>query len=117
MRPSMVVFVFLGWIFILAALCLLGLGLWLWLSGQDITQQLGQLWFGLDSFSLNLAQVVVQRHLRIPALWDDGIVPYLLLQPAWESILWVFIGLLIVGGLLTLLGSRRKKRRSSFRND
>ncbi len=113
----MVVFTLLGWIFILLALGLLALGLFLWLSGQDVTQQLGQLWFGLDSFSLNFAQVIVQRHLRLPALWDEGIVPYLLLQPAWESILWLFIGLMVLGGLLSLLGTRRRKRRSSFRSD
>ena len=113
----MVVFALLGWIVILAALGLLGLGLWLWLSGQDITQQLGQLWFTLDSFSLNLAQVVVQRHLNLPGLWDDGIVPHLLLRPAWESILSIFIVLMMLGGLLSLLGSRRRRRRSSFKRD
>jgi len=113
----MVVFALLGWFFILVALGLLVLGLWLWLSGQDVTQQMGQLWYSLDSGSLPLAQTIVERHLRLPSLWQDVIVPHLLTQPAWEGILWLFIGLMVLGGLLSLLGSRRKKRRSSFRSD
>ena len=113
----MVVFALFGWVFILAALALLGFGLWIWLSGADITQPLGQLWYGLDAGSLALAQTIVERHLHLPVLWFDGIHPYLLVRPAWESILWLFIGLMVLGGLLSLLGSRRRRRRSSFRTD
>lgn len=42
--------------------------------------RLGELWFRLDPFSLNLVQAITQRYLH-PALWDHLAVP-LLLSPA-----------------------------------
>ena len=42
---------------------------------------LGQVWFALDSASLNLVQAAVQRYLH-PWLWDPAAVQ-LLLWPAW----------------------------------
>lgn len=112
----MIVLIVLRWLFLALAFIFLGLGIWLWLSGEDITKAAGALWFALDVSSLNLAQVVVQRHLHLPALWDDAIVPYLLQKPAWESILWLFIGLMVLGGVLSVI-IRRPRRRHSFRND
>ncbi|MBP5856260.1 hypothetical protein KAJ83_04520 [Marivibrio halodurans] len=109
----MVVLTFLGRLLVIFALAMLGLGLWLWLSGADVTQQAGQLWYVLDRVSLNGAQVLVQRHLHLPWLWDSGILP-LLRRPAWEAVLWLVIGGLATGGLLLVI-SRRRARRSSFR--
>jgi hypothetical protein len=37
----------------------------------------GESWFKLHSYSLNLTQVIVQRHIS-PDLWDDVLQPVLL---------------------------------------
>ncbi len=112
----MIVISFFRWLFFLLALLMLILGLWLWLSGEDITKPAGALWYAMDVSSLNLAQVVIQRHLHLPALWDEFIVPYLLVRAAWETILWMFITFMVLGGLLAL-ATRAPRRKSSFRND
>ncbi len=101
-----------GRVLIAIALALLLLGLALWLSGADIAQPAGRLWFELHSNSLNAAQVIIQRHLHLPGFWDDAIVPGLLLRPAWESILWLFIGFFALGGILASLGKGERKRRT-----
>jgi len=110
----MVVLTFFGRLFVAAALAVLGLGLWLWLSGADVTQQAGQLWFSMDLESLNGAQVLIERHLSLPWLWQEAVVP-LLRRPAWEAVLWLVIGGLAIGGLL-LLGGRKPRRPSGFRS-
>ena len=112
----MIVLQVFKWLFFVLAFVFLGLGIWLWLAGEDITKAAGALWYGLDVVSLNLTQVIVQRHLHLPALWDDAIVPYLLQRPAWESILWLFIGFMVAGGLLSIPG-RQPKRRYGFRGE
>lgn len=112
----MIVLNFFRWLFLLLAFFFFGLGIWLWLSGADITQAAGALWYKMDVGSLNLSQVIVQRHLHLPSFWDDVIVPYLLQRAAWESILWMFIGLMVLGGLLSVI-ARQPKKRHTFRND
>lgn len=111
----MMIFGIVGRVLILLALVILGMGLWLWFSGADIGAPAGKLWFTLDHASLNLAQVVVQRHLHLPGLWQDVILPFLL-RPAWEVILWLFIATMTPGGVLVYLGRRRQHRRYSFRD-
>lgn len=106
----MIVLTVIGRLLIVLALALLGLGVYLWLSGAEITQAAGQLWFSLDVGSLNFTQVIVQRHLSMPWLWDDYIVTHLLVLPAWEAILWVFIGLMVLGGILSFPGRSKKHR-------
>jgi hypothetical protein len=108
------VLTFFGRLLVAAALVALGLGLWLWLGGADVTQPAGQLWFSMDLESLNGAQVLIERHLHMPWLWQEAVVP-LLKRPTWEAILWLVIGGLILGGLL-LLGGRKPRGRSSFRS-
>ncbi len=110
----MAVLTFIGRVFVVLALAALALGLGLWLSGAEITRPAGELWFALDSGSLNGLQVLIQRHLRLPDLWDGGIVP-LLNRPAWEAILWLVIGGLVIGGLFLLGGRRRKPRKPTFK--
>jgi len=109
---QMIVLVVIGRLLIVLALALLGLGVYLWLSGAEITQQTGQLWYNLHVASLNFSQVIVQKHLSMPFLWDDFIVPALLNQPAWESILWVFITLMILGGIMSLPGRASRRHRT-----
>jgi len=109
----MVVLRFLGRLFIVLALVILVAGLAVWLLGIDVTQIAGQAWRDADVSSLNLAQVVVQRYLRIPALWDSVIVPQLLLRPLWEATIVLFVLFLVLGGLLLRLG-RPPRRRGRF---
>jgi len=91
---------YLGRLLIVLALVVLGTSMWLWLSGQNITEPGGQLWFTLDNSSLNYFQVVIQRHLSMPELWDGFFVPYLLQPPAWKGLIGSFIALMILAGLL-----------------
>lgn len=110
----MVVLRFIGRLFIALALVTMVAGITIWLLGIDIMASLGQVWADADINSLNLAQVVVQRHLRIPVIWDSVIVPFLLLRPTWEAMITLFILFLVLGALLLRLGYRRRVRRSSF---
>ena len=79
---SMVVLRVLGWLLVGAALLCAGWEVvgslqaarWTWLTA-------GELWFRLDSSSLNLVQAVIQRYVA-PWLWDPAIVT-VLLGPAW----------------------------------
>jgi len=71
-----------GWGLIAAALLCAG-----WESvaslqaGQWTPTAAGELWFRIDSASLNLSQAVIQRYVA-PWLWDPAIVT-VLLAPAW----------------------------------
>ncbi len=65
---------------------------------------LGQFWFRVHVGSLNVSQAVVQRYIY-PPLWDQAIVPVLLL-PAFVALA-VPGALLIVSGLVLL---RRRAR-------
>lgn len=64
-------------------------------------EALGQLWFNLDSGSLNASQAFVQRYL-LPELWDG--VRWVLGKPAYAFFL-------IVGFVLMLLTPVRSGRR------
>ena len=99
----------IGRIFHLLALALLGLGIWLWLAGHDVTLPSGQLWFQFDVASLNIFQVIVQRYIYAP-IWDAAIVP-LLQRPTWEVLLFLFLFALVLGFALTTLARDRRRRR------
>ena len=100
----------IGRLFIAFALFTMVAGITIWLLGIDIMTQFGQLWYNADIGSINMAQTIVQRHLRIPVFWDSVIVPYLLLRPTWEAMITLFIVFLVLGGLLLRLGRRRARR-------
>ena len=105
---------FLGRLFVALALITLLSGVAIWLAGTDVTAVAGQVWANADIESLNLMQVVIQRHLHLPALWDSVIVPHLLLRSTWESITILFVLFLVLGGLFLRLG-RRPPRPSGLR--
>ena len=98
-----------GRLFHLLALAVLGLGLWLWLAGHDVTLPGGQLWFQFDVASLNFFQVIVQRFIYAP-MWDAAIVP-LLQRATWEVLLFLFLVALVLGFSLTTLARDRGRRR------
>ncbi len=98
---------------ILAAIALVA-GLAIWLFGADVTRATGAAWFEAHVSSLNFSQVIIQRHLHLPAFWDSVIVPYLLARPVWEAIIIVFVILLLLGGICIRLGRPRVRKRSGF---
>ncbi len=98
---------------ILLALVLLGLGVWLWLAGYDVTLATGQIWYDLHASSLNLIQAAVQRYLH-PAIWEDAAVP-LLLRAFWEMVVGGFIVLLALAGLLSFFADRPERTSRFFR--
>ena len=51
-------------------------GIALWIDGQNFALVAGQLWYQLDSESLNETQLVIQHYLH-PALWDHLLLPLL----------------------------------------
>ncbi len=95
----MVVARILGWLFVLAALGSLGWEGWTALQGSGWRLvPLGELWYRLDSASLNAAQAGIQRHVA-PWLWEPVITAIL----QWPG--WAVFG---VPGLLLLWAGRRK---------
>ncbi len=105
---------FLGRLFVALALITLLSGIAIWLVGTNVTAVAGQVWADANIESLNLMQVVIQRHLHFPALWDSVIVPHLLLRQTWEAITILFVLFLLLGALFLRLG-RRPPRPSGLR--
>jgi hypothetical protein len=64
--------------------------------------RLGEVWFALDPFSLNLVQAVIQRYLH-PALWDQVAVPVLLSSAVTVAL----VGAALFALLAWLVGARR----------
>ena len=93
------IFRWLGKVFIILALILLSIGVYLWLSGIDMQQAGGAIWFQLHRESLQFAQVGIDRHLNASWLWLF-IQNQLLTLPIWDGILRVFISFMIIGGFL-----------------
>src|SRR5271167_5263072 len=94
----------IGWIFFLAGLSVLARDAFIWIDTKHWAPiALGQLWYNLNSSSLNLVQAVVQRYIH-PFLWDPIIVSILLS--------WAFAVLMILGVLLLVLFRKRDARRS-----
>ena len=94
-----------------AAVIFLG-GLIIWLLGGDVTASTGKLWFQAHAPSINLGQAIVQRYLY-PPLWDEFIVPQLLLRALWETLTILFMFFLVLGGLITGAARDRTRRRPS----
>lgn len=110
----------IGWALIILAVVTLGYDVVAWWHQQpeSLTQlgrvgrigevhlsAVGEIWFRIDSDSLELAQPAIERHLW-PWLWDPVILT-VLLWPAYATLL----GL----GVIFLLLFRRRRRRGGFR--
>ena len=105
----MIVLRVLGRLFIILSIIMLIGGMVIWLLGAEITQPAGKAWFQAHVSSLNFCQVIIQRHLYLPGLWDSVIVPHLLTQPLWEAIIIVFVISLILGALFLRIGGLRQQ--------
>ena len=97
----------LGWVFLVLGLGTLGLGAWLWFGGYDTMLAAGQLWFDIDSPSLNTTQAVIQRYLHAE-IWDRVFVP-LLLRPAWQAIAILAAGAFLLAAVFLVLGRSRQR--------
>ena len=109
----MVVLRVLGRLLIILSIIMLIGGLAVWLFGVDVTRPTGTAWYQADVASLNFSQVVIQRHLHLPGLWDSVIVPHLLTRPVWEAIIIVFVVFLVLGALFLRI-ARPRQRSSGF---
>jgi hypothetical protein len=105
----MVIVRLLSRFFQLLAIGILGLGLWLWIVGHDVTLPAGQLWFQFDVGTLNLLQVIVQRYIYAP-IWDAVFVPILQIS-TWKVLLTLFFITLVLGFMLSSLIHKHRRRR------
>jgi len=99
---------YLGRFILLLAFAVLTVGIWIWLAGHDVTKSAGEVWYQLAPEGLNLSQAIVQRYL-FPEIWEQGAVP-LLLRPFWESVILLFIILLVLGAGIGFFSRRRAAR-------
>ena len=91
-----------GLLFVLAALGVLAVDLTGTAEGAGVSlMPLGQLWYGLDPGSLNLAQAVIERYIWV-VLWD----PLLLTVLQWPAAV-VFA---VLGGALLALDFLRIRK-------
>jgi hypothetical protein len=97
-----------GWAFILLGIMVTGLMGIMAAGGPPLTDPAGAVWAKFHSFSLGQFQVLVQRILRQPDLWDDYLVPALT-APAWQSMS-VIAAVAFVLGVLLLYSARRRRR-------
>jgi hypothetical protein len=68
----------MGWILVAAAIAIFARDIFAWIdTGIFSLVTTGELWFSLNSFSLNFLQAITQRYI-FPALWDPIIVTVLL---------------------------------------
>ena len=105
----------LGVIFNLFGIMMLVFEIMVWLPhSARATQPLGQVWFQHDPFfsfmqshSIQLAQVIIERKLQWPELWSPGITT-ILNWPSWVALLVVGVTSLIISKILMVLARRRK---------
>ena len=98
-----------GWLLLAGAIAVAALSFVLWLTGQDLTEVTGQVWYHLHPASLNLTQAVVQRYIH-PRLWDDVLLP-LLQWPAYRVLSLVFLGPFVVGAVFLVVFKKPEKKR------
>jgi hypothetical protein len=101
-------------------LALLGIGFIaliaiLWVDGQNLTDSAGAIWAKTHAPSLIAFQNLVQRHLGIPSVWDNYIVPGLE-QQAWMVMVGIALVLLVLALLLATFGRDRPKSGNAFEN-
>lgn len=106
----------IGLVFALPGLIMLVFEVMVWVPDSSLaSQSLGRVWFQHDPFfsilqshSIQLAQVIVERKLQWPELWNPGITT-ILNWPSWIALLVLGISCLIISGIFSNLA--RGKRR------
>ena len=106
----------LSLIFVLFAMGVLAVAIYVLLSDADMSAPAGQLWTEIDASSLNLAEAIVDRYVApavfYPDVWYDAIVP-LLGWPAWKAIVFLLAVSTILGLLLWKLAGIGRGRRAT----
>ena len=87
----------------------------LWADGQNLTDSAGAIWAKTHGPSLLAFQNLVQRHLRIPSVWDGYIVPALE-QQAWMVMVATALLLFLLALVLATFGRDRPKSGNAFQN-
>jgi hypothetical protein len=102
-------FQILGWAFVLAGIMMVGLMGIMVVDGPPLTEPAGAVWSKFDRYSLGQFQVLVQRILGLPDLWDNFIVP-ILKAPAWQ-VMGPLTAISFLLGVILLFGARSSRRR------
>ena len=89
----------------------IGLGLWLVVTGHAPTAITGPLWSELHNGSLTLLQAITQR--IAPFLWDPLAVT-LLNWPLWQAVPVTALIAGLIGIILLALGWPRPRRRGRY---
>lgn len=108
---------FIGMVFGLLGLSMVVFEVLVWVpDSARATQPLGQVWFQSDPFffilqshSIQLAQVVIERKLQWPALWNPGVTT-ILNWPSWVALLVVGGACFIIGGIFWRMARAGKRR-------
>ena len=106
------VVVVVGVLFLLVMALVIGLGIWLVVTGTSPTAIAGQVWFELDNGSLNLLQAVTQRYIA-PFLWDPLAIT-LLNWPLWQAVPVAALIVGLIGIILLAVAWPRPRRRGRF---
>ena len=86
-----------------------------WVDGQDLTDSGGAVWAKTHAASLLNFQTLVQRHMHLPTVWDDYVIPVLEL-PAWVGMVGVGVVALLLALLFALFGRSKPKSGNAFEN-
>ena len=108
----------IAFLFILAALAALAIGVYLVVDGHDLSRVGYEVWiaaFGEES--LQLAEPIIERYVApvifYPDLWFDVVSPMLVEWPAWQILLALILAPGVVGLLLWRIGGIGRGRRAT----
>jgi hypothetical protein len=102
------IFKIIGWGFILLGIMMAGLMGIMVVDGPPLTDPAGVVWLKFDGYSLGQFQVLVQRTLGLPDIWDKYVVP-VLRAPAWQGMIAV-AALAFLLGIIFLFSARSRAR-------
>ena len=97
-----------GWLLLLLGILLTGMMGIMAVDGPPLTDQAGGVWIKFHAHSLGQFQVLVQRTLGFPDLWDDYLVP-VLKAPAWQVMTGLALASFLLAGVF-LLSARSRLR-------
>lgn len=102
------IFKIIGGAFVLLGVLTVGmLGIML-VDGPPLVTPAGEVWIKADPYSLGQFQVLVQRTLGMPDMWDNYVVP-VLTAPVWQGMSGIAAVAFLVG-MLFMLSARRQRR-------
>lgn len=97
-----------GWAFSLLGIIIAGLMGIMVVGGPPLTDPAGSVWIKFNAYSLGQFQVLVQRTLGMPDLWDKYVVP-VLKAPAWQTMGGI-VAVSFLFGIILLFKARTSRR-------